>query len=197
MDGEADTHSAAPVARSAWECQLFLTLADCPACGGVGLSMTEFTAGREILTYTARCATCAQPRTFRFRPSDEPEPVYPAFGGAGPSQIIDAGQFLDIAERSADLVPADPAEFDEAHVAVDPPMTLDDAYEQLTIAVAAVEEALKFVPAGAARIPRSALWAASSLARYDQEPEIFERDVLDAVLAELAQAQSAYRPVAG
>jgi hypothetical protein len=186
-----------PIARSDWECQTFLTLVACPTCQTTGFEPTGFSATdppEVIWTYDVECLSSRHEHTFEFMRGPEPEPPYPVFGGQLPSQLIDAGQFLRFARGSAELAPADPAELIDARA---PDLTLAEAFEEIRTAVAAVREALKFVPAGAADIPREALWTDESTAWYDREPERFHRRQLIAALGVLTQVESSYAMVIG
>lgn len=196
MDTEPTAEPAVPVARSTWECQTFLSLAECPACGGVGSAAIELLAcqrgGTEIWQYTVECLHCGHEWPVEFALSAEPEPAYPAFGGAAPSQLVDAGQFLALAEESAEQVPADPAELDAA---AGDELGLDEACDEIAIAVAAVEEVLKFIPAGDAAVPREALWTVDGVARYDRDPQAFQRRTLMATLGAYREVLAAYSRV--
>ncbi|MGW4499080.1 hypothetical protein ACWENR_10760 [Micromonospora sp. NPDC004336] len=203
MSGLPGTSPPWPTTRSAWECQAFLTLTPCPGCGGPGLRPTEIAtltgdAGRRW-EYQAACGRCGRAETFTFAVAVERAPAYPGFGGATPSQLLDAGQFLVLAEAVADAVPADPYD-------IDPPdpdavgtveAELARARDDIGVAVAAVSECLKFVPAGAAAVPRSALWSPAGLARFDADPEAFERRQLLSTLGAFREVQWAYSRVGG
>jgi hypothetical protein len=76
--------------------------------------------GVEIWQYKGDCNECCRIERFGFRAPTEPVPAYPAFGGPALSQLLDAGQFLEVATVAAEQVPADPdalqpEEFDEAY----------------------------------------------------------------------------------
>lgn len=181
-----------PLARSTWECHAFFGLSRCPSCGGGGLEMTEHalrrTAGGDVSDYTTACRRCEQELRFRFRRTDD-EPPFPAFGGDRPSELLDAGQYLELAEEAAGDVPDDPADIDP-----DGPgdLTLEDAFEEIAIAVAAMEETLKFIPPGEFAVARDALWTDESRNRYDRDPETFQRRHLIAVLGAYREVYAAY-----
>jgi hypothetical protein len=88
---------------------------------------------------------------------------------------------------AAGCVPEDPSEV--------PPEDVQEAYE--TIAVAAVEEAMKFVPPGERSVSREALWAPLSLTSYDIRPEQFTRRRMMVLLGTYRQVLAAYSWMAG
>jgi hypothetical protein len=203
MPPESAAHPVLPTARSAWECQTYLGLVGCPSCGNTGLDMTEFRSGRrgdiEVWSYRTECAACAQPQAFEFRHTGDPPP-FPEFGGPEPSELVDPGQFLALAERLAELMPADPADLvaDLGPAGRDSALGgLHRAAEDIAIAVAAVTETLKFVPAAGTAVPREAFWVEASVARYDREPEVFGKRQLMAVLGVLRQDHSTYAMALG
>ncbi|GAB2935779.1 hypothetical protein GCM10027280_24620 [Micromonospora polyrhachis] len=203
MSGLPGTSPPWPTARSAWECQAFLTLTPCPGCAGPGLRPREIAtltgdAGKRW-EYHAICARCGRSETFTFALAAEPAPAYPEFGGATPSQLLDAGQFLVLAEVVADTVAADPYEIDlpgpDAVGTI--AQELARARDDIGVAVAAAAECLKFVPAGATAVPRSALWSPAGLARFDADPEAFERRHLLSTLGAFREVQWEYSRVGG
>jgi hypothetical protein len=129
-----------------------------------------------VANYQGTCPGCGTDRMFRFELDSEPPPPAPAYGGDKPSQLIDPGQFLWVAEQLAGSVPADPGELDSTE-------DQEEAVEALETAVAALEEVLKFVPAGADAVPEEAFTAPEGWMVYQQEPGRFRRDRLRAVLA--------------
>ncbi len=134
--------------------------------------------GDELLRrYAANCPDCGQPREFLFRLPDEPEPRVARdqvwFGGDQPSELIDAGQWMWVAERYAGLHPADPRAM--------PPDELPRARADLAFAVAAMDEAAKFVPPGADAVPETAVWSDRGREEYRREPFRFRRAAIDAV----------------
>jgi hypothetical protein len=139
--------------------------------------------------YQGGCGVCGRTRAFEFRAPMEPLPNYPSFGGSRPSELLDAGEFLEVATLAARGVHADPDDLALEEI--------DEGYELIAIAVAALEEVLKFVPPGKTSIPRTALWAASSLVSYDAHPEQFARRPLMRVLGAYRQVLAAYSRVVG
>jgi len=90
---------------------------------------------------------------------------WPTFGGPEPSELLDAGQWLDVADRAAAEVPTDPAE----------------ASRVLAVARAAVDEVVKFVPAGQDAVPEDAFWTPEGQAVRDADAGRFRLDRLLAV----------------
>ena len=82
---------------------------------------------------------------------------WPTFGGPEPSQLIDAGEWLWVADHVASSVPPDPEEGARA----------------LSMARAAVEEVLKFVPGGWDRVPDQGFWTERGLRVRTAEPGRF------------------------
>jgi hypothetical protein len=127
--------------------------------------------------YAETCPDCGQPREFLFRLPDEPEPRVPRgqvwFGGDQPSELIDAAQWLWVAERYAGLHAADPRQM--------PPDELPRARADLAFAVAAMDEAAKFLPPGDGTVPDTAIWSDRGRELYRREPFRFRRAAIDAV----------------
>jgi len=104
------------------------------------------------------------------------------FGGSKPSQIIDAGEFLAVADSAAQQVPADVSGLDaEAR---------GRARTLMNRAVAAIEEALKFIHPGEEGVSREALFSIRGIAVYNREPGRFRRSRLQAALRSYRDAAS-------
>jgi len=58
--------------------------------------------------------------------------------------------------------------------------------ESLTIAIACVDEVLKFLPAGADEPPAAAFWSADGRSERDRDPARFARSALNQRRAQLA-----------
>ncbi|WIM99012.1 hypothetical protein ACTOB_002641 [Actinoplanes oblitus] len=158
-----------PLARTSTETTLFLELSPC-ACGngefpgrGLPWSATVLDVGEEnTLRYDWSCPGCGRYREYSFRTPGEPEP-FPRQGeifrwgdGVTPSQLLDPGQWMLVADRFA--------EQDRARAA------------------AAVDEVLLFVRRrmlGSWAVPRSAFRTAAGRARYRRDPREFTRDRLE------------------
>lgn len=157
-----------------------MEMSPCDSCGE-----TEFAPDHGAIAvegdlasqYAGRCPQCDTPREFVFRipqdvlPPDEDEPV---FGGEDPSELLDAGQWLWLADLIASGTLAEPAG------GMTPEQRRQTRLDLLT-AAAATAEALKFVPPGAEAVPRDALWSETGDAVFSAEPGRFRRRRLDVV----------------
>ena len=155
------------VARTRDEAQLYLELHPCPDCAADEAPWEQALVqvdGELASSYAAICPGCSAEREYLFGLPDRETPVrgWPTFGGPEPSDIIDAGQWLDVAERAAAAVPTDPVE----------------AGRVLAIAHAAVAEVIKFVPAGADAVPEDEFWTPEGQAARAAEPGRFRLDRL-------------------
>ncbi|GAB2925988.1 hypothetical protein ACFMQL_32280 [Nonomuraea fastidiosa] len=155
------------VARTRDEAHLYLDLHPCE-CGSVettwenGLvAVDEGLANR----YWGTCDDCGRQREYLFGLPERPvmPSGYPTFGGEEPSQLLDAGEWLWVADLSAGNVPADDAA---------------EAHRTLSIATAAVEEVVKFIPPGADEVPDDAFWSQRGREMRAAEPGRFQLDRL-------------------
>lgn len=166
-----------PLARSSHEAHLYMDLTAC-ACGE-----TRFARSGAVVTlpggdlgsrYSGLCDRCGTPREFVFRlDAQEPQGGTIRYGGEHPSELIDAGEWLWIADRYARAVPPAP------HRLAAPDR--GQARTRLAAAAAAIDEVLKFAPAGAARVPEEAIWTALGRSVYEREPGRFRVGRLNAV----------------
>jgi hypothetical protein len=176
---------ALPLARTVPEAHLYLDLHACE-CGETRFprdSSTVLTPDGELAKrYTGTCPTCGRQRDFLFRLPEEiaiPGPDSPdRYGGPQPSELIDPGEWLFVADRYADRVPADPAGLTEQQRA--------QARSSLETAAVAIGEVLKFVPPGADAVPPAAFVSDRGRAQYRAEPGRFRA-------ARLAAVRDAYR----
>jgi hypothetical protein len=153
-----------PVARTRDEAHLYLDLHPC-ACGSAetmwdnGLVIVE---GELASCYEGACQECGAEREYLFGlPEREVMPKgFPTFGGPEPSQLLDAGEWLWVSDRTASHVP--PGEEREA----------------LAIARAAVEEVIKFIPPGEETVPDDGFWSERGIAVREAEPGRFQLDRL-------------------
>ena len=143
------------IARSGPECRLFIELHPC-TCGEHQLqreSRVESTSAGLLAVYEGECPRCGVPRRFEFL-LDPEIPPGDKFGGTRPSTLIDAGQFLAVADHAAKQVPHDPSSLTgDARRA---------ARWWLARAVNALEEVLKFAPLtekSSRQPPSSPIWA--------------------------------------
>jgi hypothetical protein len=157
-----------PLARTPSEAHVFMEQRPC-GCGDVRFDRRSAVVARgETLCseYTGACATCGTIRTFVFRLPELPMPARVGvvrFGGDTPSELLDPGEWLVIADAHAARTPA-------------------NAYD-LGVAAAAIDEILKFAPAGADRVPDEAFTTEQGRAIRDAEPGRFGRARLEAVAA--------------
>lgn len=179
------------VARSPEECHLYMELHPC-VCGEAVFEWSqhrrEQRGDRLVSVYEGVCSRCGRPRHFEFEVTGEIPPP-PAYGGEAPSRIIDPSEFLAVGEDLAAAVPLDPATLD--------PADLDDAYEAIEMAVAAVDEVLKFMPAGAEGVPLDAFLTEPGRQAYARDPAQFGRERLLGMLAEYRKTLSAYGAATG
>jgi hypothetical protein len=157
------------VARSSLECRLFIELDVC-ACGQTPGELAHRLVSRDerlVALYEGTCARCGRSLEYAFPLADE---IVAAdkFGGAAPSQLIDAGQFLRESDRAVRRVMDSPA-----------PQNL----YWLGRAIACLEEVLKWIPDGEERPPAEAFFTEDGLRFSLEEPGRFRRPRLRAVLA--------------
>jgi len=158
-----------PVARTRDEALVYLGLRPCE-CGSID---TEWDSGVVSVEgslakhYTGVCEGCGAEREQLFSlPRREVMPRgWPTFGGPEPSELLDAGEWLWLADLTAGNVPEDP----------------ENARRALSMARSAVEEVLKFIPAGEADVPSDAFWSVRGREVRDAEPPRFRRDRLEVV----------------
>jgi len=170
------------VSRAIAKCHMYMELHACERCGEPDFPWNLHIAGerdgQRTSAYEGECLTCGTRRRFEFIVLDPNLPP-PALGGPEPSTIIDPGEFYEMARVTAELaeLPANPS-----------PEQIGAAYDAAADSAAAVEEVLKFIPAGAATVPVEAFASERGRALRDADPSRFERDRLDSLLAERRQA---------
>jgi hypothetical protein len=156
------------IARTRDEALLYLELNPCPDCGTVETAWEDGLAqldGELVISYTGDCPGCGAEREYLFGlPERETLGPFPNFGGTEPSELLDAGQWLQVADRAASTVAAD--DRSEAARAV------------LDVAAAAVEEVVKFIPPGEDVVPDEAFWTGEGRATLDAEPGRFRLERL-------------------
>lgn len=165
------------VARTRDEAHLYLDLHACEECGSIDVTWENAlvnVAGEILNRYAGRCPGCGTDREFFFGlPKQEVMPQgYPTFGGGEASQLLDAGEWLWVADMTAGNVPA------------------DNAGQALAIAIAAVEEVVKFIPPAQDEVPDGAFWSDRGRQVRNAEPGRFRRDRLLVV-------RDTYRDLAG
>lgn len=175
IDGHIDGHidkerDGMPfaVARTRDEAHLYLELNPCEDCGSIttewehGLTEVD---GELAISYAGVCSGCGAEREYLFGLPEREVAAgsFPTFGGPEPSELLDAGQWLRVADVAAGDVPTDdPAE----------------ARRVLAIAQAAVEEVIKFIPAGSDAVPDDAFWTDEGRRLRDAEPGRFRLERL-------------------
>ncbi|GAA5067137.1 hypothetical protein [Nocardia callitridis] len=178
QDGASGAESL-PFARTNAEARLFLELQPCPHCGerrcefrSAVVSVGDVLASR----YTGVCPRCGRERVYQFRLPDEilPPPADSVrFGGEDPSQLLDPGVWLWYSDTAAGQVPADLFGLDA--------QSARTARHTLATALAALDEVLKFIPAGQDSVPAAAFTSLDGKAIYDNEPGRFTRLRLTAI----------------
>jgi hypothetical protein len=154
-----------PPARSALEASIAVFLEACPNCGAHGLEAVPETvvAGGDVaLRFAGPCSTCGAPREYLFARADEVITGEQQIGGDDPSRLLDAGQWVGYALFLTDGTPETPDGM--------PAEDRADARLDLLLAADALAEALKFLPADADEVPRSAVWTEAGLAVFDEAP---------------------------
>ncbi|MFD7159919.1 hypothetical protein ACFV9C_35355 [Kribbella sp. NPDC059898] len=150
------------VVRTRDEAHLYLELHSCPDCGTDEAPWQQALVdvdGELSISYSAVCPGCGAEREYLFGVPDRETPVrgWPTFGGPEPSDVIDAGQWLEVAERLVAAVPTDRTEAGRA----------------LAIARAAVAEVIKFVPEGLDAVPDEEFWTVEGRANRETDPGRF------------------------
>jgi hypothetical protein len=180
-----------PVARTRDEAHLYMDLHPCHVCDHsdvlweAGLASDE---GAPARRYSGTCSGCGIGREFVFRLP--PYPVVPrpgevvTFGGPECSELLDAGEWLyvaDVCARAAAGTEAGPptagsfGPFGPGGAGGDPTALNREARESLLVAIAAIEEILKFVPVGQDEVPRGAFWSERGRRLRQSEPGRFRR----------------------
>lgn len=166
-----------PVVRARDEAQLYMDLHPCERCGSVEItweSQLTHDEGAPARRYHGTCGACRAPREFVFRLPERPAIPGPDdavfFGGPEPSQLFDAGEWRLIADAGVR---------DGSAPATGDPAVDGERKRSFAVAVAALGEVLKFIPAGADAVPESAFWTAHGRAAFDENPKRFRRDSLE------------------
>lgn len=159
------------LARTRDEALLYLDLHPCERCGSVEVAWDTALVsadGELARSYFGTCADCGNEREYVFRvPEPGSVPLSAGdvvvFGGSDPSELLDAGEWLWVSDLTAGDVPVD---------------DVAEARRTLGIAAAAIDETLKFLPAGEDAVPVTALWSERGRQVYAADPGRFERDRL-------------------
>lgn len=146
-------------ARSIAEARLYIGREPCPGCGAVGFSEPSriIERGERLgVACSGYCPTCGALRELELLLGEERVPPL-ALGNAAPSSLIDAGEWLLLANEHAENA-------------------------ELSKAIAALAEVLKFYEDGAAEPPMSAFFTAAGRAAYRADAGRFSRFRIEAVL---------------
>jgi hypothetical protein len=176
-------------ARSIQEARLYVDLHPC-GCGTTsgfepGFALEE-RDGQQLAVYTGRCPGCGHERRFEF--TMQP-PVVDGYGGPEPSRIVDPGEFLWVSDNATDraLSLTDLTDGPDRQA----------ARTSFDIAVAALDEVLKFVGAGAAEVPADQIRSELGRTVYDANSDRFQVDRLRQRRAMLVDAQARLERAAG
>jgi hypothetical protein len=173
-------HPRPPLARTSDEAHVYLDLHPC-VCGE-----REFPRSTAIVQlddagalgsrYDGLCPACGRYREYVFRlPADLllPPPGEVRYGDGTPSELLDPGEWLWVADRHAGSVPADASGLD--------PAARRQVRAAISAAAAAMDEVLAFLPDGADAVPAEAMRTDLGRLVYDDEPYRFDRDRLEVV----------------
>jgi hypothetical protein len=161
-----------PLARTNAEAHLYMDLQPCETCGEHGFtgeSAVVLVDGLLCSRYTGDCRRCGTRRQFVFRLPEEirlPVERDIVFGGPEPSELLDPGEWLTVADRAASMPASGDPQADR---------------EDVALAAAAVDEVLKFVPDGVEEVPATAFRSDTGHRMYAEEPGRFRRGRLAAV----------------
>ncbi len=167
-----------PLARTSTEAHLYIDLHPCE-CGEVKFSRESavIEAGDDLASrYSGTCPNCGTHREFVFRIPQEilfPRPGVVSYGDDTPSELLDPGEWLWVADRYASASPWDTASLDDE--------ARRRARHQVASAAAAMDEVIKFVPADAESVPDDRFRSEHGRAVYSEEPGRFYRDRLEVV----------------
>jgi len=165
---------------------VYVLMRDCRACGSRNRDVTdEFEArdGAAVTEYTSFCRDCTNIDRYVFRlPGTDPQAAATgvAFGDDEPSTIVDAGEWLVFADRTATGGPVDPDGLTGQQRA--------DAALAMQAAAAAVREVVKFIRPGEQRVSVSALWTERGRAEYARDPWRMSHERMAAVEAAYREA---------
>jgi hypothetical protein len=180
-----------PLARTHAEADLYLSVQPCGTCGHVGLEVRGFSSGRvdgqERRWISAGCPNCGVLAEYVFR--------FPArrlastdghrrFGGDEASELLDPGQWLLLSEAMVAELPDDPRRLDRAGRRA--------ARESIDVALAAVEETMKFLRDGEDSVSGYSFWSQPGYHLFVAQPWMFERRWLASQLTELRAMLARY-----
>lgn len=156
------------------EAHLYIDLRPC-GCGEVLFPRASavIQAGNELASrYSGYARGCDTYREFVFRLPAQILPSQPeviAFGDGTPSELLDPGEWLWVADRYARVFPADVLDLD---------LPARQQARNTATAAAAMDEVLTFVRAGGQAVPARAFRSERGREVYAREPGRFARDRL-------------------
>lgn len=165
------------LARTNLEAHIYMDMHACE-CGDGNFDRTNSVIeldGDLASRYVGACRGCSRIREFIFA-----IPEYPSlpsansmsFGDGTPSQLLDAGEWLFVADRYAQVATTNAEPGSEAARV---------ARQQVATAAAAMDEVLAFVPEGADMVPYESLRTERGREIYDEQPGRFYQDRLEVV----------------
>ncbi len=169
-----------PLARTNSEAHVYMDLHPC-ACGatGHGLRSAVVEVDNDLASrYFGDCESCGTFREFLFRLPDHtvvPHPGTVVYGDGSPSQLLDPGEWLWVADHNANAVPADISTLDAAGSR--------RARLRLSAAEAAIGEVLAFFAPQETDLDPDAIESDLGKVVYEREPGRFERARLEVVRA--------------
>lgn len=160
-----------PVARTHDEAQMYLDLHPCERCGSIDVAWADTVIddnGSPARRYAGVCGDCGAAREYVFAmPEQIPRPGpfdVVLFGGPEPSRLLDPGEWLLVADLCAQAAAVPPGEEPD-----------DEARRSLAVAIAAMEEIIKFLPDEADEVPERVFSSVRGRTVYHQEPGRFRR----------------------
>jgi hypothetical protein len=174
------------VARTAAEAHLYVDL-ECEALGEVPIERKQRPASkrnvRQVIEFTMYEVRCQSGKLLEFEfsvlPKERPglrRSV--SYGGKEPSQLLDAGDWMLIADRHVGKAPKSVAGMSEKARKL--------AKEDLQIAIACVDEILKFIRPGETSVSSTTLTGNRGKTYFNKDVRRFRRDQLDGFKSELS-----------
>jgi hypothetical protein len=176
--GQMMARSRLLLARTSTEARLYMDLHPC-ACGEpqAAWASSVIDLGKDLGSrYDGDCPSCGTHREFNFRlPSNLvlPKAGEIVYGDATPSELMDPGEWMWVADRYAGSVAANTSGLDAAERL--------QVRLRVSAAAAAMDEVLNFIPTRAKRVPRSAFRTVTGKRVYHDMPGRFDRYRLEVV----------------